>query len=141
MASVELLTTFSNHTSVSQSFFLPMIPQCYSPILPYVTYPKWQWRLKKKAETWFSYNELELNGDKIQNIIVSSNNRISSTSNIKLLDITIDNMLKWESHIDELCKKPSTQLFLLRQLRKVLSFQILLTYYSYKSDQFGCSLW
>lgn len=85
--------------------------------------------IELKAVNCFSGNKLKLNKDKTHNIIVTSKNELSNKDNVNLLGITTDDTLKWESHINVLCKKLSTQLFLLRQLKKVVCPQKHLTSY------------
>lgn len=68
--------------------------------------------IEKKTVNWFSHHKLKLNGNNTQNMIVSSNNILTNKNNVKLLGITIEDMLKWESFIDVLSNKLSIQLFL-----------------------------
>ena len=48
---------------------------------------------------------------------------ISSSNEVKLLGITIDNQLKFKKHIEELCKKASYKLHALRRIRGYLTVE------------------
>ena len=62
-------------------------------------------------------------GDK-QNISLVLNingKKISNSREIELLGIVIDNQLKCKKHIEDLCKKASFKLHVLRRIRKFLT--------------------
>ena len=48
------------------------------------------------------------------------NNEIETTNSVKLLGITIDSKLNFDSHISDLCNKVSMQLNALNRLRKYI---------------------
>ena len=81
--------------------------------------------LRKECETainWFKTNNMIINPDIFQSIIRSSRKDLSKTvlnangveltmeSSVKLLGIEVDNKLKFEKHISNICKKASNQL-------------------------------
>lgn len=97
-----------------------------------------------RAEQWFTPNHLKLNREKTQKIIFSSNNNLNSGNSVKLLGIVLDDGLKWTNHIDSLCKKLSTQLYVLRKLKETLSPHLLLTTYHalfHSHLSYGVLLW
>lgn len=99
--------------------------------------------VKGKVETWFSYNFLKLNSEKTQHMIFSTTNR-SSINEVKLLGIMLDEGLKWYNHVDYLCNKLSSQLYLLRRLRNITSMLVLRTaYYGlvHSNISYGITLW
>lgn len=83
----------------------------------------------KKAQSWFSSNQLQLNDGKTKNLIISSNNRLISGDSCKLLGVTIDDSLTWNIHIVELSKKLSNVLFLLRKLSENINTDTLISVY------------
>ena len=70
-----------------------------------------------------------LNREKTQNIIFSSNVNITEGSSVKLLGVTLDDKLSWSSHVDHLGRKLSSVIFLLRQMKNILSPEIVKTTY------------
>ena len=66
---------------------------------------------------WFKSNSLKAKPSKFQFMILDANKndcfnlnvagKVPSSSDVKLLGITIDNELKFKKHINELCKKAS----------------------------------
>jgi hypothetical protein len=98
------------------------------------------------AERWFKNNMLQLNLDKTQKMICSLSRTpsIVPTQHVKLLGFTIDRKLNWQSHIDELCKKLSRVIFLLRRLKSSLSEDYLVTVYYglfHSHLNYGILLW
>ena len=71
----------------------------------------------ESAVSWFKQNELIVNVDKFQAIILNKkeseakkkrtidNNDIESAKSVKLLGITIDDRLRFDQHISNLCSK------------------------------------
>jgi len=81
---------------------------------------------------WFKINSLKANPGKFQFMVLGANKNdsfhlnvagkvIPSSSEVKLLGITIDNELKFKKHIDELCRKASYKLHALQRIRRYLS--------------------
>ena len=80
----------------------------------------------------FKQNEMFVNADKFQAIILNKkeneakykltrdNNDIESTKSVKLLGITIDNLLRYDQNISNLCSKAAMQLNALGRLQKYM---------------------
>ena len=74
---------------------------------------------------WFSDNYLQLNADKCH-LLISKHNKdifinveeevIECSSSVKLLGVTIDNNLKFNEHVSNLCKKASQKLHALARI-------------------------
>ena len=81
---------------------------------------------------WFRKNEMVVNSDKFQAIILNrkeakathkliiDDQEIKTTNSIKLLDINIDNQLRFNKHISILCSKAAMQLNALSRLQKYM---------------------
>lgn len=96
------------------------------------------------AEHWFASNRLLLNRDKTQSLILTADNRYNVDPPVKLLGVVLDAHLRWDTHVDQLCGKLSSVLFLLRSLRGCLNQDILLaTYYAlfHSRLSYGVILW
>ena len=83
---------------------------------------------------WFRINSLQANPGKFQFMILGKKKRnsvkliINSTENeetkkVVLLGITIDNLLTFNEHIDNLCRTANYKLHALRRIRKYLSLE------------------
>ena len=84
----------------------------------------------ESALSWFKLNEMIVNADKFQAIILNKkeieakckltidNNDIESTKSVKLLSITIDDRLRFDQHIPNLCSEVVMQLNALGRLQK-----------------------
>ena len=81
---------------------------------------------------WFKINSLRANPGKFQFMALGANKNdcfnlnvagkvIPSSSEVKLLGITIDYDLKFKKHINELCRKASYKLHALQRIRRYLS--------------------
>ncbi|CAG9820407.1 unnamed protein product [Phaedon cochleariae] len=59
---------------------------------------------EEKSETWFRVNNLELNKNKTQHIIFTSNTQEANGNSVKLLGITLmmDDKLNWSTHTEQL---------------------------------------
>ena len=76
---------------------------------------------------WFRYNEMVVNPDKFQIMFLGCNDlkvsldidtfNITSTDTVKLLGITLDNKLNFNSHIEGICKKAN------QRIRKVIKIR------------------
>lgn len=84
---------------------------------------------ERDITNWFLNNKLSLNADKTQKIVFSLNHKIYSGLSVSLLGVLVDDSLKWKLHIEQLCRKLSKYLFLLRRLRSFLSQSTLLSVY------------
>ena len=72
---------------------------------------------------WLRYNSMEANPDKFQFMIfILKINAIEirNTTEVELLGLTIDHKLKFDAHIDKLCKTARFKLHALRTIRKLL---------------------
>ena len=83
------------------------------------------------AIAWFINNNMEANPDKFQSIILGrkrdmlipisvQNDIIMPTSSIKVLGVTLDDRLKFDVHISNICKSASRQINALKRLSRYL---------------------
>ena len=83
---------------------------------------------------WFKFNSLKANHDKFQFMVLGANKNKSFSINVRkisipskneviLLGITINNELKFNKHIEDLCKQASFTLHALRRIRKYLGIE------------------
>ena len=94
--------------------------------------------LQKDSETlikWFDFNSMKANPDKFQAICLGkkanenitsfniSNTDIQCEDNVTLLGVNIDFLLKFDSHVTDICKKASKQLAVLKRIGKFLTKQ------------------
>ena len=81
---------------------------------------------------WFKINSLKVNPGKFQVMVLDTNENdcfnlnvackvTLSSSEVKLLRITIDYELKFKKHINKLCRKASYKLHVLQRIRRYLS--------------------
>ena len=77
-----------------------------------------------KVQRWCECNKQELNEEKTKAMIntrgtTSINNHMSLqiTSSLKILGVLLNDRLKWDDHVDFLCKKSAQRLHLLRALK------------------------
>ncbi|XP_045477601.1 uncharacterized protein LOC123682843 [Harmonia axyridis] len=84
-----------------------------------------------RARDWFSANKLLLNTNKTQEIwfALRSLNGRPNPDSVKFLGIRLDQKLKWDCHIEEVCGKLRSTVFLLRNLSECVSIKTLLTAY------------
>ena len=82
--------------------------------------------------SWFSLNRLVANPDKFQCMFLGANNvsglslsvgksKVAANDYVKLLGVYIDNNLKFDVHIESLCKKANQKVRSLYRIRKYLS--------------------
>ncbi|XP_044766524.1 uncharacterized protein LOC123322632 [Coccinella septempunctata] len=93
------------------------------------------------AEKWFSVNGLKLNVDKSHRMIVAGN---EAPQCIRLLGVTVDNRLTWNTHTTSLLKRLSTAIFTIRRMREVAGTDISrLTYFAnfHQTATYGIILW
>ena len=88
------------------------------------------------ALTWLDRNEMIANPDKFHALLVRKDREnttgqnislqdhaIKSEETVKLLGVTLDNKLNFDTHISNLCKKAATQLNVLKRLRSFIGFE------------------
>jgi len=107
-------------------------------------------KLENSAEiaiTWFKSNYMKLNTDKCYLLISGykhekvfaklENDKIWETEEVKLLGITIDKDLKFDTHISNVCAEANKKLSVLSRMSKYLSFnKRKLLYNSFVVSQF-----
>lgn len=101
-------------------------------------------QLISTAENWFIANKLQINREKTQSLIVSSNSKITNGNHCKLLGLILDDSLNWKYHVDYLSNKLSSVLFLLRQLEKIINSDVLMNIYFglfHSNISYGTILW
>ena len=85
-----------------------------------------------EAITWFAYNGMKLNPDKCK-LLVSGNKhevmigsiadtQVIETHCVKLLGVLIDSELKFDAHVNSLCKKASSKISALARQCAILPF-------------------
>ena len=85
----------------------------------------------ESAVSWFKQNEMIVNADSFQAITLNKkeseakykltiDNDIESTKSVKILDITIDDRLRFDQHISNLCSKAAMQLNALGRFQKFM---------------------
>jgi hypothetical protein len=108
-------------------------------------------RLMIQLESWFSKNNLVINTDKTKAmlfqlnevyvmtelVITFKNKEVTYTSQFRFLGINITNNLKWSSHIQALCQKLNKVCYIIKSLKDVVSFYILLNIYFAKFQSLG----
>ena len=88
------------------------------------------------ALTWLDRNEMIANPDKFHALLVRKDREntagqnisfqghaIKSEETVKLLGVTLDNKLNFDTHISNLCKKAAAQLNVLKRLRSFIGFE------------------
>lgn len=114
-------------------------------------------RLENGIETcvkWFNYNYMKLNGDKCHLMIGGLKDNIFSTkiegneiiesSHERLLGIEIDRELKFDIHLNDICKKAGNKLSALARQCKILPFyrrKLLLNAYFNSIFEYGKLVW
>lgn len=80
---------------------------------------------------WASKNKISLNLDKTQIITIKAKSHFQphpqSTDSILILGVTLSNTLKWNFHVDQIVKKCSSRLYLLRKLKPLLPKKDMIT--------------
>ena len=84
--------------------------------------------------------------DMLCDALCVSNNTIERVHSYKLLGVTIDNNLKWCSHVNSLCAKVSSRLHFLQILKRFSSStDDLLYFYNYSAVrpvlEYACPAW
>lgn len=86
---------------------------------------------KQQVESWFLSNGLLLNREKTQEMTFTLRNTVFSarTSPVKFLGVLLDETLKWDAHVESVCKRLGSSVFVLRNLCGCVSDATLRTAY------------
>lgn len=107
-----------------------------------------------RADKWFDENAMKRNNDKYQSMVLGEKNNmiipnftcddhvVSKCEQMELLGVTLDNKLKFEAHIQKVCRKVGQQLSALHRLKKILPletrrdiyFAFILPHFNYCSE-------
>ncbi|PFX17369.1 putative RNA-directed DNA polymerase from transposon BS [Stylophora pistillata] len=104
----------------------------------------------ERVVTWMEINRLVLNKDKTKGILFGTRQRLETVANFNItsgtnvemvtkftyLGVTLDEELKWKAHAEDVQKKVSKQLGLLRQIRSSLTLQAAQAYTNALLNQF-----
>lgn len=93
---------------------------------------------------WFLANKLKLNDTKTKHILFSLDKWAIKSEPVKLLGIHLDTNLSWSPHVDYLCSKLASQVFVIRQLKSCIPTHLLKSvYYSlfHSNLTYGIMLW
>ena len=98
------------------------------------------------AKYWFSVNKLNMNANKTEKMLFSTRGvkEINKNPSVKFLGIHLDPELRWNTHIDQLSKKLSKNIFLLKCLSQFVSNKVLLSVYHgiiHSSIRYGIVAW
>lgn len=86
-------------------------------------------RSEGDAQKWFTVNGLQMNKEKTQRIVFT--NKEHDDSSLRYLGLEFQPSLSWSKHVEDLCKKLSTSIFLIRRMRQITNTNIAkMTYYS-----------
>jgi hypothetical protein len=118
--------------------FLPYKSVLYADDTTFITKAKNIHVLQEKnremhmSSLWFQHNKLTLNDSKTIEFYFNLNSNTvinNNTNSVKLLGIHMDAKLNWSVHTDEVCKKLSRVMFLLRKLKSTVGEELLITAY------------
>ena len=109
------------------------------------------------AVNWFKENSMIVNPDKFQSMILDkqdknnisselniSGNKIKTKESVKLLGISIDNQLKFDTHVSNLCKQASMQLNAISRLKQYMGrkeIEVLLNSFIYSNFNYCPLVW
>ena len=101
------------------------------------------------AVLWFEENYMDANADKFQSIVLSRDvqpslsisvqgNEITSENSIKVLGVTLDDRLKFDGHVVDICKRASRQINALKRISRYLNEDSrILVYNTFVSSTFS----
>ena len=101
----------------------------------------------RMCSTWLKCNRLHLNESKTDVMYFHLNNHMNDLNvcdSVKLLGIHLDPKLNWNVHTENLCRKLSRVLYLLRKLKTVVGEKLLISaYYAFFHSHllYGILLW
>lgn len=95
-----------------------------------------------QAKVWFLANKLAMNTGKTQELIFTTkSHNFANPDFVKFLGVVVDPNLRWDQHVDFLSKKLRKTVFLLRNLSRKVSLDVLLNaYYGLFHSQISYSL-
>ena len=90
------------------------------------------------VDSWCNSNGLQLNVSKTKVLIISNAKRkfslvnvnITQCTQIKILGLTYTDNLKWDTHVDNIIKKASRQIYILKKLRPYVCPSLLVQIYN-----------
>ena len=104
---------------------------------------------------WYTNNRLRINNDKTKVMLLKSKScselnivvegkKLEQVNVIKYLGLTIDDRLKWNSHVNNLCKSVAFKVHFLAKLRKYVNSSVLNVLYKSVIQprlDYACSVW
>lgn len=78
---------------------------------------------------WFASNQLALNAAKSETIIFGLNENLNYQKSVKFLGVILDPKLNWNDHVDYISGKIAKNIYVIRNLRPVVSDVVLLMAY------------
>lgn len=98
------------------------------------------------ATLWFQANGFSLNLSKTQKILFSLKDTMNTQfqTNVKLLGLILDPKVSWDSQIEHLCARLSRVIYLLRQLKSLVSKSYLrMSYFAFFNSLllYGITIW
>lgn len=106
--------------------------------------------LEKKARTseqqamdWFSRNKLSANEEKTQRLLITSR-QTTQKNKVTILGLTFDTNLTWAEHVNSLCRRLSSSIFMIRRIRSIVGESAaILTYHAHFHSlaTYGHILW
>lgn len=97
----------------------------------------------KKIKTWFLANKLKLNEDKTQTLTIAGRSNESQQC-VKFLGVYVDNYLRWDMHVSNLCGRLSSAVFTIRRIKNLVSFNAAkMAYYAnfHSAATYGVLIW
>lgn len=96
------------------------------------------------ASIWFTRNKLSLNRAKTQSITLATDRNVPPQEPVSLLGIKLDQRLTWASHVDQVCARVSSGMYVLRGLVSLVSIEVLkMAYFAliHSHLTYGVLLW
>lgn len=85
--------------------------------------------VRSRVGDWFASNQLGLNAAKSETAVFSLNDDFNDHKAVKFLGVMLDTKLNWNSNVDYLSSKTAKNVYLLRNLRPVVSDVVALMAY------------
>jgi len=96
----------------------------------------------QQTSTWFRNNSLQVNENKTQTIIFTT--CAEQVSSVKVLGLHLDGRLNWSKHIEQLCKRLETALYVINRMKRLTTNECTrLAYFSsfHSVATYGVLLW